>query len=148
MQLGARCVEAALVLTAWIGPGAAAAQVPSPQSSLGFEVGSDRKLADWNEITAYFNRLARTSDRVEVDTLGTTTLGRPFILLTISSPENLRRLGAYRDTLKKSGSVYGDVVVPNFSSEKVSLSGVVLTSTPAPTRGAWRWRRRPGDCRP
>src|SRR5216117_1043536 len=92
MQLGARCVETALILTltAWIGPGAAAAQVPSPESSLGFEVGSDRKLADWNEITAYFNRLAQASDRVELDTLGTTTLGRPFILLTISSPENLR----------------------------------------------------------
>lgn len=40
------------------------------------------------------------------------------------------RLGAYRDTLKKSGSVYGDVVVPDFSSEKVSLSGIVLTATP------------------
>ena len=40
------------------------------------------------------------------------------------------RLGAYRDTLKKRGSVYGDVVVPDFSKEKISLSGVVLTVTP------------------
>ena len=42
------------------------------------------------------------------------------------------RLAAYRDTLKKSASVYGDVVVPDFASEKVSLSGVVLTSMQAP----------------
>lgn len=45
------------------------------------------------------------------------------------------RLGAYRDTLRKSGSVYGDVVVPDFLSEKISLSGVVLTSSPALAAG-------------
>src|SRR5438105_14549798 len=76
-------------------------RVPSPASFLGFEVGADRKLADWREITAYFNQLALVSDRVRVDTLGTSTLGRPFILLTISSPENLRRLDEYRAMQRK-----------------------------------------------
>jgi len=90
-----------LVVTAWIGCARAAAQAPSPASSLGFEVGADRKLADWRQITGYFNRLAAASDRVKLDTLGTSTQGRPFILLTISAPENLRRLGAYRDIQAK-----------------------------------------------
>jgi hypothetical protein len=89
-----------LALAVWIGPGAAA-QVPSPDSFLGFTVGTDRKLADWGEITGYFDRLARASRRVKLDTLGTSTLGRPFILVTISSRENLKRLHKYREIQAK-----------------------------------------------
>lgn len=74
-----------------------AGAVPSPASYLGFEVGSDRRLADWNEVTGYMAALAQASPRVRVDTLGETTLGRPFIMLTISSEANLSRLDRYRD---------------------------------------------------
>ena len=70
-----------------------AQQVPSPAAHFGFEIGADRKLADWSALTAYFERLAETSDRVVVDTLGPTTAGRPFVMLTITSPENHDRLG-------------------------------------------------------
>ncbi len=66
--------------------------VPSPIEHFGFEIGADRQLADWNELTAYFERLAETSDRVVVDTLGPSTAGRPFVMLTITSPENHARL--------------------------------------------------------
>jgi hypothetical protein len=75
--------------------------IPDPQSVLGFEIGEDRKLADWAEITGYLNRLADASDRVLLDTLGNTTLGRPFIALTISSAENLARLDHYLEVQRK-----------------------------------------------
>jgi hypothetical protein len=75
--------------------------VPSPASVLGFEIGTDRKLADWEEITGYLNVLAEASDRVKLDTLGTTTLGRPFVALTISSAANLRRLDRYLEMQRK-----------------------------------------------
>ncbi|MBW3534927.1 MAG: hypothetical protein KY453_06890 [Gemmatimonadetes bacterium] len=71
---------------------AAAGQVPSPASHLGFEIGTDRRLADWTELTSYYERLAATSGRVSVDTLGTTTRGRPFVMVTVTSPENHARL--------------------------------------------------------
>src|SRR5205085_7408411 len=90
-----------LLVAACLGGAAAAAQVPSPASVLGFAVGADRSLADWRQLTAYFNRLAAASDRVKLDTLGTSTLGKPFVLLTISSPANLRRLSHYRDIQRK-----------------------------------------------
>ena len=90
-----------LLVAACLGGAAAAAQVPSPASFLGFAVGADRSLADWRQLTAYFNRLAAASDRVKLDTLGTSTLGKPFVLLTISSPANLRRLSHYRDIQRK-----------------------------------------------
>jgi hypothetical protein len=76
--------------------GVRADTVPSPSSYLGYRVGADRKLADWGEVTGYLSELARASDRVRMDTLGPTTLGRPYVLLTISAPENLRRLDRLR----------------------------------------------------
>ena len=86
-------------------PGAAAGQsapdVPSPESVLGFEVGTAQRLADWEEITGYFNLLAAASDRVKLDTLGLTTLGRPFVALTISSRENLEQLDHYLDVQRR-----------------------------------------------
>ena len=44
--------------------------VPTPESHFGFELGSDRKLANWSALTAYYERLAQASPRVRVDTLG------------------------------------------------------------------------------
>lgn len=66
--------------------------VPTPVEHFGFAIGDDRMLADWDDLTGYFERLAQTSPRVEVDTLGLTTRGRPFVMLTITSPENQARL--------------------------------------------------------
>jgi hypothetical protein len=72
--------------------GAQAQHVPTPQEHFGFEIGTDRRLADWEALTEYFERLAQASERVVVDTLGPTTDGRPFVMLTITSPENHARL--------------------------------------------------------
>lgn len=81
-------------------PGAQA-NVPAPETVLGFPVGAERKLASWEQFLTYFRRLAATSDRLKLDELGKTTLGRPFVVATISSAENLRRLDEYRETQRK-----------------------------------------------
>ena len=74
------------------GVGLSAQSVPTPRSEFGFDVGTDRKMADWGELTAYFEKVANASPRVHVDTLGASTMGRPFVMLTITSPENHARL--------------------------------------------------------
>ena len=74
----------------------AQATVPTPASVLGFEPGTDSLLADWGQISGYLSRLAQASPSVRLDTLGRTTLGRPFLLLTIASPANLARLDEIR----------------------------------------------------
>ncbi len=74
---------------------AEAQRVPAPREVLGFEVGADRTLADWGQITDYFTRLA-ASPAVDVDTLGRTTNGQPFLAVTISHPDNMRRLEEIR----------------------------------------------------
>ena len=61
--------------------------LPSPYAGLGFEPGTDSVLADWGQITTYLTSVAQASPFVRLDTLGRTTLGRPFLLLTITSPE-------------------------------------------------------------
>jgi hypothetical protein len=73
---------------------ALAAQVPAPQAVLGFRVGADSSLASWRQIDEYLGRLAVASPRVRLDTLGATTQGRPYLLVTISDPANLDRRAA------------------------------------------------------
>jgi len=68
----------------------------SPEKFLGFKIGSDRKLADWPQMVEYFKKLADSSDRVQMDVLGETTEGNPFIRLIITSPENLKELEKLR----------------------------------------------------
>src|SRR5581483_2652194 len=75
--------------------------IPAPETALGFKIGTDRRLAKWEQFVAYFNRLAETSNRVKVETLGQTTLGRPFIVATISSPENLKQLSTLKEIQAK-----------------------------------------------
>lgn len=66
--------------------------LPRPESVLGFRPGDSHRLAGWTAISTYLDSLARTSDRIRVDTIGRSTLDRPMLLLTISSPQNLARL--------------------------------------------------------
>src|SRR5205809_6765537 len=63
-----------------------------PSALLGFEPGTDSMLADWTQVSGYMNGLAQQSRYIHVDTLGKTTEGRPFVLLTITSPANQQRL--------------------------------------------------------
>jgi hypothetical protein len=70
--------------------------IPSPEDVIGFRPGDDRKLASWNQVVGYFRVLAQASDRVKVDELGKSTMGQPFVMATISAPENLARLDEYK----------------------------------------------------
>src|SRR5258706_14568082 len=71
--------------------------VPSPRSVFGFNPGDDRTIVDWKQITDYFARLDQASDRVSVQTIGQSTLGRPLIAAFISAPENIRNLEKYKE---------------------------------------------------
>ena len=76
-------------------------QITSPEAAFGFKPGTDRKLADWTELTAYFKKLSTESDRIRYEEVGKTTEGRPFITVTISDPENLAHLAHYQEIQRK-----------------------------------------------
>jgi len=74
---------------------AAATTAPvAPDVYLGHRVGADFKLADWEQITGYFEQLGSASAAVRVDTLGRSTQGRPFIVAIVTDPANMARLDA------------------------------------------------------
>ncbi len=80
---------------------AIAQDIPDPESYFGFKPGADHKLIRWDRIVSYFDILGEKSPRIVVKDLGKTTLGNPFLLAIISSPENLSRLEKYKDISKK-----------------------------------------------
>lgn len=88
----ARVSGLALVLVAW-----AWCAIPTPEAHFGHRMGEDRKLVDWANVVSYFQALEKESDRIQVKTLGRSTMGRPFIAAWIASPETLKDLERYRD---------------------------------------------------
>ncbi|HJZ99116.1 MAG TPA: M14 family zinc carboxypeptidase [Candidatus Solibacter sp.] len=68
------------------------AAVPTPEDYFGFRIGTDKKLARWDRIVDYMQLVANSTDRVRFHNLGKTNNGNPFLLLEISSAENLRNL--------------------------------------------------------
>ena len=90
------------LLLVWLFAAMASAQVlPTPEEFAGFAIGSDGNLVRWERIVEYFEILDRGSDRIAVEELGKTTNGNPFVLVKISSPANIARLGAIQATQQR-----------------------------------------------
>src|ERR1051325_651240 len=90
------------------------AQVPSPQSVLGFHPTDDKTIADWHQIVDYFQKLDKGSPRVSVKEIGKSTNGNPIIVAFISSPDNIKNLEKYRRISAKLAdprTISGDVEV-------------------------------------
>ena len=73
-----------------------AAPLPTPEQFFGFQMGADRKLANWDKLLSYYQALAKSSNRMKLVELGKSSEGRPYIALFISSPANLAKLEQYR----------------------------------------------------
>ncbi len=66
--------------------------VTSPEEFFGFKLGSDRKMARWDKIVAYYELLEKESGKIKVIDMGPSTMGHPFLVVIISSQENLANL--------------------------------------------------------
>ncbi len=71
-------------------------KIPAPNEVVGFTPGDDKKLASWNQIVDYFQKLDAASDRVQFQEIGKSTMNAPFVYATISAPENLKNLEKYK----------------------------------------------------
>jgi hypothetical protein len=119
---------------------AASARIPTPASVIGFTPGTDRRLPPWRDVVAWFTALDAASPRVTVRTLGSTTLGRPFIAAFIGDSATIAELPRYREIqrrladprLRAAGEVQrlvanGKVVVLVTSSIHSTEVGGILT---------------------
>lgn len=88
----------AFALPALVSP---AQSLPTPSQFLGFEVGSDRQLADYPQICSYFRALEKGSKRIQVESLGKTTLGKDLLMAVISSEGNLRARAKHQAIARK-----------------------------------------------
>ena len=96
MPLFARAVTALLVgfsLTGLIVIRSVHAQaVQTPTEFFGFAIGTDGELARYPKVLEYLQHLEAQTDRLVYVPRGTTTDGHPYVLVTISSKDNLDRL--------------------------------------------------------
>ncbi|NIP60810.1 MAG: peptidase M14 family protein, partial [Gemmatimonadetes bacterium] len=83
---------------------AAAQEIQSPEEFFGFRMGTEGRLASWDELAEYYRALGEASPRLRVVEMGPSTLGHPFLALFISSPENLARL----DDLRRLNATLAD----------------------------------------
>ncbi len=81
--------------------------ITAPAAHFGFELTADGKFAMWDEEVGYYEKLAKESDRIDLQVLGKSTLGRPFIMLTISSPQNLAKLDRYKEISRQMADPRG-----------------------------------------
>jgi Zinc carboxypeptidase len=77
------------------------ATVPSPTKALGRLAGSPDELHKTAEVNGYFKKLAESSDRVRVQSLGTSEEGREMILAAVSDAANLADLERYKGITEK-----------------------------------------------
>jgi len=80
---------------------AAPAAIKSPAEYLGFDIGADRKLADYEQARGYFDLLDEASPWITVKRIGTTTLGKPMIAVILSTPANLEKLDRYLELSRR-----------------------------------------------
>ncbi len=73
----------------------------APDKFLGHGVGADRKLADYSQIKAYFEKLDQESPKLQLFTIGESTLKKPMIMAVITSEENMARLDGYRQIVRR-----------------------------------------------
>lgn len=93
-----RLLPIPLVALAALAP---AAKVTSPEQQFGHPIGADYVLPNYADLTAYWKKLDRESDRMKLVNIGKTTEGRDQLMAIVSSPGNLRHLEKYRDIAKR-----------------------------------------------
>ena len=86
-----------LVITCLLACLPSPAQVPTPEEIIGFRMGDDYKIANYTQIVEYLKLLDQQSDRVQMQTIGTSVLGKPMYVLFISSAANLQRLDRWKN---------------------------------------------------
>jgi Zinc carboxypeptidase len=71
--------------------------ITSPLEEFGHNIGDDYFLANYTQLTKYWQKLDRQSDRMKVVRIGTTSEGKPMWMAIITSPANHARLARYQE---------------------------------------------------
>jgi hypothetical protein len=76
-------------------------KITSPEDFFGFQLGSDRNMARWDKIVDYYYLLEKESDKLKVINMGPSTEGNPFLVVIVSSADNLANLSRLQEVNAK-----------------------------------------------
>lgn len=82
-------------------PALAFAHITSPKEQFGSNIGDDYFLANYKQLTEYWAKLEKESNRVKIVPIGKSEEGRTQLMAIISDPSNMRQLERYRDISRR-----------------------------------------------
>lgn len=96
-----RGIVSAFALASLLSAQVLRAQIPTPKEHLGYTPGDDYKLADYADVAGYFRKLAQSSGRIRLEEFGQSANGKPMLVAFLSSEENLKQLGRWKEINRK-----------------------------------------------
>jgi hypothetical protein len=90
-------------------------EIPSPEQFLGYGIGENHTRHD--RIVAYLEKLAELSDRASIHEYGKTHEGRPLVILTVSTAQNLSGI----DELKQKHLAFTDPANSGLDSQNLPV---------------------------
>ena len=97
----------ALALLLAVSGSSAAQGITTPRQHFGFNIGDDYQLATYDQFVAYWQRIDKESDRIQVVDIGKTAEGRPQLMAIITAPDNFKKLDRYKDISRRLATVAG-----------------------------------------
>jgi hypothetical protein len=82
-------------------PIGAQSHITTPKEEFGFNYGDDYQLANYKQISVYWHKLARQSNRIVLKEIGKTAEGRPHLMAIVTSPENHKHLVRYQEISRR-----------------------------------------------
>jgi hypothetical protein len=79
----------------------AQSKITIPKEEFGFSFGDDYQLANYQQISAYWHKLARESKRIVLQEIGKTAEGRPHLMALVTAPENHQKLARYQEIAQR-----------------------------------------------
>jgi len=76
-------------------------KITSPKEQFGFNLGDDYQLATYAQLTQYWQKLDRESDRMTLVEIGKSAEGRPQWMAILTSPENHKKLARLKEISRR-----------------------------------------------
>jgi hypothetical protein len=91
----------ALIAATAVASAQAPGRITSPKEQFGHNLGDDYFLANYQQISAYWQKLDAESDRLVLQDIGKTAEGRTHLMAIVTSPENHRLVTRYKEISRR-----------------------------------------------
>ncbi|HYV35220.1 MAG TPA: M14 family zinc carboxypeptidase, partial [Gemmataceae bacterium] len=81
--------------------------ITTPKQHLGFNLGDDYCLANYQQLLSYWDKLEKESDRLTLVKMGVTEEGRPQMMGIVTSPANHKKLDFYKEIARRLARAEG-----------------------------------------